>query len=306
MFQPKSYPEPLQRRIHALKYLQQEQGELECKLQEEIAALEKKYLELYAPFFDRRKAIVNGEEPKEEEVEAGAKIASAEESEHVEGEEKEFVNVEGNGVPDFWLTAMANHPQLAELISEKDAEALKHLVDVRLSYLDVPGFKLEFEFSENAFFTNKILTKTYYYQSKPGYGGDYLYERAEGTEISWKEGQDITVERKTKKQRHKATGEMRTVEQVVPAESFFNFFAPPIAPNEGEELEEEELEELEERIEADYEVGETFKDKIIPHAIDWYTGKALEYEDFDGDFEHEFIDDEDDDEDDEEQDEDDV
>lgn len=29
--------------------------------------------------------------------------------------------------------------------------------------------------------------------------------------------------------------------------------------------------------------GEEFKDKIIPHAVDYFTGKALEYEDFEGD-----------------------
>ena len=31
-------------------------------------------------------------------------------------------------------------------------------------------------------------------------------------------------------------------------------------------------------MEADYEIGEEFKNKIIPHAIDWFTGKALQYE----------------------------
>lgn len=34
-------------------------------------------------------------------------------------------------------------------------------------------------------------------------------------------------------------------------------------------------------------IGEEFKDKIIPHAVDYFTGKALDYEDFeeDDDFE---------------------
>ena len=32
-----------------------------------------------------------------------------------------------------------------------------------------------------------------------------------------------------------------------------------------------------------YIAGEEFKDKIIPHAVDYFTGKALEYEDFEGD-----------------------
>jgi hypothetical protein len=55
--------------------------------------------------------------------------------------------------------------------------------------------------------------------------------------------------------------------------------------------------------------GEEFKEKIIPHAVDYFTGKALEYGDYDegdDDFEDDFYDDEDDDdEDDDDEDEDD-
>lgn len=43
--------------------------------------------------------------------------------------------------------------------------------------------------------------------------------------------------------------------------------------------------------------GEEFKEKIIPHAVDYFTGKALEYGDYDegdDDFEDDFYDDEDD------------
>ena len=52
-----------------------------------------------------------------------------------------------NGIPEFWLTALKNHIALSELITERDEEALRALVDVRMSYLvDQAGFKLEFEF----------------------------------------------------------------------------------------------------------------------------------------------------------------
>jgi len=43
-------------------------------------------------------------------------------------------------------------------------------------------------------------------------------------------------------------------------------------------IEEEELEELEEKLEMDYQIGEDLKEKIIPRAIDYFTGKALEYD----------------------------
>jgi nucleosome assembly protein 1-like 1 len=62
-------------------------------------------------------------------------------------------------------------------------------------------------------------------------------------------------------------------------------------------LEAEELDELEEKLEMDYQIGEDIKEKIIPKAVDYFTGKALEYdmmeEDEDED-DFEDIDDEDD------------
>src|ERR1700733_10261911 len=91
-------------------------------------------------------------------------------------EEDETTLTDLKGVPEFWLTAMKNMIALADLITAKDEEVLRHLTDVRLSYLDVPGFRLEFEFAENEFFTNKVLTKSYFYQQQAGYGGDFIYD----------------------------------------------------------------------------------------------------------------------------------
>ena len=51
-----------------------------------------------------------------------------------------------------------------------------------------------------------------------------------------------------------------------PAESFFNFFSPPVAPSEeaieAEEIDEEELDDLEEKLEIDYQIGEDIKEKV--------------------------------------------
>lgn len=89
----------------------------------------------------------------------------------------------------------------------------------------------------------------------------------------------MTVE--IKKQRHKGTNKTRTVKRTVPAETFFTFFSPPQPPKEEDEedVDEEALDELEEKLEADYAVGELIKEKFIPRAVDWFTGKALDYED---------------------------
>lgn len=49
-------------------------------------------------------------------------------------------------------------------INDNDKEALKYLKDIKWQNLgdDKRGFKLEFYFDVNPFFSNSILTKTYY------------------------------------------------------------------------------------------------------------------------------------------------
>jgi nucleosome assembly protein 1-like 1 len=99
---------------------------------------------------------------------------------------------------------MKNQISLAEMITDRDEAALKSLTDVRMEYLDRPGFRLIFEFEENEFFTNKTITKTYFYQEENGYGGDFIYDHAEGDKIDWKTGKDLTVRVESKKQRNKS------------------------------------------------------------------------------------------------------
>ncbi|ORE04311.1 NAP-domain-containing protein [Rhizopus microsporus var. microsporus] len=307
-------PASVQRRINGLKFLQSKHAELEGEFQKEVLALEKKYLELYRPLYTKRAEVITGKyEPTEEEVALGAKVDEEEDQSDLEDDKEndvtESTDDNVSGIPEFWLTALKTHPQIGETITDEDCNVLKHLVDIRLSYLEKPGFQIEFEFTENDYFTNKVLTKTYYYQDNVS-GGDYVYDHAEGCDINWKEGKDLTVTIETKKQRHKGTNKTRVVKRTVPAESFFNFFNPPVLPDDSEELDEDEAEGLDAKLEADYEMGEEFKEKIIPHAVDYFTGKALEYEDYDDedDFdEDDFLsdDDIDDDEDDDDDDDDD-
>lgn len=97
----------------------------------------------------------------------------------------------------------------------------------------------------------------------------------------------------------------------MPTESFFNFFSPPKAPTEDDE---DTASDIEERLELDYQLGEDIKEKLIPRAIDWFTGEALAFEELDEeDFDEEDFEDEEEDDDlsddrdeDEESDEDDV
>lgn len=308
-------PDHIRRRVEGLKGIQVKHTEIEADFQKEILELEKKYAERYRPLYERRSAIINGqEEPTKEEVIKGEKSDEREEEDEEgegEGIKKSYVDVpipaeaNGEGIPEFWLTALKNHVALSELIEERDEEPLKALVDIRMSYLTgASGFKLEFVFdpSRNEYFTDEVLSKTYFYQDGVGYSGDLVYDHAEGCGINWKEGKDLTHKVETKKQRNKNTNQTRTVKRSVPTSSVFNFFNPPRPPKDGDDDEGLDLDEIDERLELDYQIGEDLKDRIIPRAVDYFSGKALAYEDLDDD---DFEDDDENDEDDEDDDEDD-
>lgn len=298
-----SLPVEVKKSIEALKGVQVKQNELQNQFRRECLELEKKYLELQKPLYERRRAIISGTaKGTQEEIDAGIQASLK------DNEEYSPIPADAPGdpapIPEFWLTALRNHVGLSELITERDAGALKKLTDIRLSYLPSdqpkPGFKIAFHFSPNEYFDNEVLEKTYLYQEEVGYSGDFVYDRAIGTEIKWKEDKDLTKEFEIKKQRNKNTNRTRLVRKTRPTDSFFNFFSPPVPPAGEDELDDDELEDLEEKLEMDYQIGEDLKEKIIPRAIDYFTGKALEYDmleeeddfdDFDDDDEGRFDDD---------------
>ena len=200
-----SLPPNVRRRVAGLKGVQTEHTKLEGEFQEEVLQLEKKFFAKYTPLYEKRAKIVNGSmEPTESEVNAGK--GGEEETEASKTEDAEEAKAEESiaGIPEFWLTAMKTQVSLAELITDRDEPALKVLKDVRMEYLERPGFRLMFEFAENDFFTNKVITKTYFYQEESGYGGEFIYDHAEGDKIDWKAGKDLTVRVESKKQRNKS------------------------------------------------------------------------------------------------------
>ena len=199
-----SLPAPVLARVNGLKGVQKQHSKLEAEFQEEVLQLEKKYFEKFTPLYQKRSQIVNGSvEPSAEEIEAGKEDDDEDEAAPAAKTEDESSEAVA-GIPEFWLTAMKNQVSLADMITDKDEEALKSLTDVRMEYLDKPGFRLIFEFADNDFFTNKQITKTYFYQNESGYGGDFIYDHAEGDKISWKSGKDLTVRIESKKQRNKS------------------------------------------------------------------------------------------------------
>jgi len=198
-----SLPAPVRKRVSGLKGIQKQHSELEAEFQKEVLELEKKYFKKFTPLYEKRAKIVNGvEEPTEDEVKAGDEEENVEAMEQDKGEESATEDVKG--IPEFWLSSMKQQISLAEMITDRDEAALRHLSDIRMEYLEKPGFRLIFEFADNDFFTNKTITKTYFYQEESGYGGDFIYDHAEGDKIDWKAGKDLTVRIESKKQRNKS------------------------------------------------------------------------------------------------------
>ena len=162
---------------------------------------EKKHIKNYTPLHDRRVEIISGR--KELEGLDAIEQNKAELPITVPPKKEDSTPLTTpNGVPEFWLVAMKNLEPLASLITAKDEEVLRYLINIRISYFDVPGHRIEFEFSENEFFKDKVLTKSYFYPLLND--GDLHYHHAEGMEISWNAGKDLTVRVETKKQRNKS------------------------------------------------------------------------------------------------------
>jgi nucleosome assembly protein 1-like 1 len=257
-----------------------------CLCQAERRALEAKYEGLYAPLYAKRASLVTGatdcEHPAEDKSEAPA------------------------GVPEFWRIAMCNHESLAEAITEKDAAILAYLEDGTCTSVTgtdedgdpTYGFCLTFKFAAgNPYMTSTEVTKTYGFSDEEQ---EYLLH-SKGSPIAWLPAKDPTV-KVLKKKGTKPGAKPQTKIERTP--SFFSFFTPPEVPEDGgEDLEEEEMEELQDAMEMDHELGRILKDDIIPDAVAWFTGAALEGDDEDD--EEEYDEDEDDGDDDDDHDDDD-
>ncbi|KAI9998281.1 hypothetical protein PInf_002656 [Phytophthora infestans] len=260
-----SLPKNVLLRLDALRKLQEAQAEVEEEFEKERKDLELKYEKLYQPFYKQRAEIVSG--AKEVETVTAAQQAEAEE--------------DVKGVPGFWLRAFMNHSVLAELIQERDLPAFEFLTDVHsASHEEDNGFKLTLEFSENPFFTNKTLTKEYDIGDASELG-EAVLRNVMGTVIVWKEGKNLCEVTKKIKQRAKGgKGETRVVSRTEPCESFFQFFTPVEMPSEEDD---EDSEMIMRQLSGDFEIGFTIHETIIPQALLWFTGEAVEDDDSDYD-----------------------
>ena len=202
-----------------------------------------KFNERYKPLYQNRAGLIKGEEAKRA------------------------------GMGKFWLVAMTNSEVVTEIIQDKDRAALEDLQDIEcvLDEDDAMSFTLRFHFGPNDYFSNQTLEKRYALIDDD----EPILERAEGTVIDWKPGKNLTVKTLKKKVPNKKGGKPITKTKQEPCDSFFNFFSPPDL-DELEDLDEEQEEQIHEFIQADFEVGAAFRERLVPHAVLWFTGEAMD------------------------------
>mmetsp|Transcript_122564 Transcript_122564/g.357914 ORF Transcript_122564/g.357914 Transcript_122564/m.357914 type:complete len:354 (-) Transcript_122564:90-1151(-) len=281
-------------KVKELKALDDRCLEIEKKFRAEVEVLRKKYSEEQEPILEERSKAL------------AAKGDGADEASGTPG------------LPDFWLQALQRHPATEELVEEWDVPVLKYLRNVTRSYIDTTdpskGFRLEFHFAENPYFTEEVLWKEYHIGEIAPYTDDVKAKEIAVCEISWKPGKNVTVEVvKTKPKGGSKKKAAKAQEKEEPRDSFFrNVFRPlklgmPLPPDMnlndarqlcGDESEDEDDGDdkmLELLMENDYEMGRQVRDQLIPFAIRFYTGEAVP---------EQSLDDDDDDEDDEEEDDD--
>merc|ERR1712062_923748 len=296
-----SLPAPVKRRLKALKRIQLESTKIEAKFYEEVHKLECKYHEMYKPLYDQRAKITKGEyEPNEDEGEWPSD--DEEDEEELAGDMKDKAKLEDEkakkekeekemkGVPEFWLTIFKNVDMLQEMVQEADEPLLHKLTDITVTFSEQPmGFTLHFYFAPNDYFSNLILTKEYEMKCEPSEDDPFSFEgpeifKCKGCTINWKEGKNLTVKTVKKKQKHKSKGNVRTITKQVKNDSFFNFFDPPPIPDDPNADVDAETQEL---LTADFEIGHYIRERIIPRAVLFFTGEALEEDDFDEEEEEE-------------------
>ncbi|VDN01063.1 unnamed protein product [Thelazia callipaeda] len=118
------------------------------KILEQIDQVEQKYNSLRKPFFDKRNDLVRD-------------------------------------IPNFWVTAIVNHPTISRILNEEEEECLHYLTVLEVEEFDdiKSGYRIKLTFDENPFFENTQLVKEFFL-------GDFE-PTSTTTVINWKPNNDL-------------------------------------------------------------------------------------------------------------------
>merc|ERR1712115_63142 len=182
------------------------------KASEEILKVEQKYNLLRRPFFEKRNSIIGR-------------------------------------IPKFWLTAFINHPQISSIIEEDEEDALQYLDRLEVEeFEDIKsGYKIQFHFSSNPYFSNSSLCKEF----QLGSSGD---PTSISTDILWKEGYNLT-----EKAAQRAALAKGSRKRQLENRTFFTWFCDNMDPQQDD-------------------VAEVIKDDLWPNPLQYFLVPDIEVE----------------------------
>lgn len=151
------YDAATQKILEQIDQVQNEIDALNEKASEEILKVEQKYNSLRKPFFDKRNDLVRD-------------------------------------IPNFWVTAFVNHPNISAILDEEEEECLHYLTTVEVEEFDdiKSGYRIKLIFDENPFFENSQIVKEFALGN--------LEPSSTTTEIKWKPDNDLVNKIKHKSQ----------------------------------------------------------------------------------------------------------
>jgi len=205
------FDEETQKALEEIDGCQNEIDAMNEKASEEILSVERKYNKLRRPFFDKRAGIISR-------------------------------------IPKFWLTSLINHPQLSTMIEEDEEDCLQYLEKLEVEeFEDIKsGFKLQFSFAENPYFSTNLLSKEFRLEA-----GD---PTSSSTEIVWKDGYNLVE----KAEQRAAMGKGGKKRHLVNT-SFFKWFTDNQDPSQDE-------------------VAEVIKDDLWPNPLQYFLVPDIEVE----------------------------
>ena len=184
----KEFDEETQAALEEIDGCQNDIDAMNEKASEEILKVEQKYNQLRKPHFEKRSGIIGR-------------------------------------IPKFWLTAFINHPQLSSIIEEEEEDCLQYLDKLEVEeFEDIKsGFKIQFNFSDNPYFSTKVLCKEFHL----GSSGD---PESKSTEIQWKEGYNLVEKAKQREAMANAKSRKRQLE----SRTFFTWFEDNSDPQQDD------------------------------------------------------------------------
>ncbi|XP_043189366.1 protein SET-like isoform X1 [Amphibalanus amphitrite] len=213
----KDFDAESQKAIEEIDGCQNEIDSLNEKASEEILKVEQKYNKMRKPFFEKRNKIIQK-------------------------------------IPNFWVTAFVNHPQVSALLDEEEEECLHYMTQLEVEEFDdiKSGYRIKFHFSSNPYFKNEVLQKEFHLGSSET--DPFTEPRSESTKIEWKDKMNLVENAKSRMAKLKQ-GRKRGLD----VKSFFLWFEDHEDPSQDE-------------------IAEVIKDDMWPNPLQYFLVPDIEVE----------------------------